>query len=573
MSRNRTSVRFTAIHANDGANAENSVPGGWTKEFSSAKASAAKEQTSLANLRCARAASKLRLYESVAKYCKLGLSLSPTSEEKTQLTRLSREAKEFLRKAEAIGLKEFKKSLVNSIFKQKIDIDFTMPLGPYIFSNLNLMQNSVLSGDIDFLELAVGFGSALDYKVKPGTPGQAGPGGLPMIAPEGVTVLALACAFLASMNMSSQAVMFFRAGKSMEEITECCILLVMLGADCSARYEFTMPENACALGGEGFILMSQGLGLTGKTAKELAVMSGQQKLVRAMEKVSTKEKALENVYCRCGSRLSWKECHAGQKFVSYCAETQDTSSQLLWRFSPFAKCLCFKSNKSYYKCCWNSTQEYFHNDHTAGLVIRSSLMQRELSDDVMELFNTYLKFRKLEIGDNEDALLFPARDDQGRPIEGQPKDRETSRREAVENIRRFGVEIDNSPYVTKSPLWDRNVVAGIVQNIDNYFVWFELHWKLPKSELLLRTREWNEALEAYCNQAGLHGQEREKVIELHKADPRAPCGNSACSNREHKVKGFKACSRCKSIAYCSKDCQRTHWKQAHKKKCFPSSLV
>jgi hypothetical protein len=34
---------------------------------------------------------------------------------------------------------------------------------------------------------------------------------------------------------------------------------------------------------------------------------------------------------------------------------------------------------------------------------------------------------------------------------------------------------------------------------------------------------------------------------------------------------LSACTRCRTVAYCSKDCQRTHWKSGHKQACAAST--
>jgi hypothetical protein len=114
------------------------------------------------------------------------------------------------------------------------------------------------------------------------------------------------------------------------------------------------------------------------------------------------------------------------------------------------------------------------------------------------------------------------------------------------------------------------VCASVIDRMDtgSFFMWNEHHWRLDKAVLLERTREWNEALEKYCNDKGLTGAERETVSKRHAANPCAPCANLACSKRETEPKGFKACSRCKSFAYCSRDCQKKDWKAQHKSFCL-----
>ena len=33
---------------------------------------------------------------------------------------------------------------------------------------------------------------------------------------------------------------------------------------------------------------------------------------------------------------------------------------------------------------------------------------------------------------------------------------------------------------------------------------------------------------------------------------------------------FKVCGQCRKIRYCSRKCQKLHWKQAHREECLPS---
>lgn len=44
------------------------------------------------------------------------------------------------------------------------------------------------------------------------------------------------------------------------------------------------------------------------------------------------------------------------------------------------------------------------------------------------------------------------------------------------------------------------------------------------------------------------------------------CSNS-CGQQSDSVDTFKVCSKCKSVRYCSKDCQVAHWKGGHKNEC------
>jgi MYND finger len=95
---------------------------------------------------------------------------------------------------------------------------------------------------------------------------------------------------------------------------------------------------------------------------------------------------------------------------------------------------------------------------------------------------------------------------------------------------------------------------------------FQSHWRLDNSELLTRVEEWNKALEEYCNDEGLVGEETERVMAKHSANPCAPCGRMGCDAFEKEVREFRRCSRCKSIAYCDRACQKLDWAE-HRKTC------
>lgn len=45
------------------------------------------------------------------------------------------------------------------------------------------------------------------------------------------------------------------------------------------------------------------------------------------------------------------------------------------------------------------------------------------------------------------------------------------------------------------------------------------------------------------------------------------CGNMFCSKAEEKEGEFKKCGQCQRVAYCSKECQKTHWRSGHKAVC------
>lgn len=547
-------------HCNNGENDENGVPGGWVKELSSAE-SAAKQPTPAKSLRAATAALKLRIFDKASKHAQTGLDLKPTREEKSALGKILRAAKKEIRAQIEEGLPLDKQDLLDKIFNQDVSLDnLGLHYPGMMWTNLNYVQAATMMGDVNHLQLAISLGAALDYEVSeklqsPGIP--------PEFAPTGATALVLCSAFLALASKlgAGPAVMFPGLKQNIEQLVECGVLLVMHGADCSKRFEFETPQSPLETRSSGYWIACTATGLRGKSARELADISGQEKLINAMKLMATTKSAVEHGFCRCGSRLPWKACHGGQKGFNYCLEEE----RLMWRYTPLARCPCLNTKKSYFKCCWKSSEEYFQDDHTGVLKKNLMFMVQPKEGNLMA---AYMKLRALECGGDENALLFPRRDENGCPIENTKQDADQHRSEVAEAIRTMGILGNDAPYVTKKAQWDPEVIAGVVENIDNFFVWIELHWKLPKSELLVRTKEWNDALDLYCDKAGLSGEKRKEVIAKHNADPLAPCGNPACSNREKKVKGFKACARCKSISYCSKDCQRVHWKSFHKRYCI-----
>jgi hypothetical protein len=46
------------------------------------------------------------------------------------------------------------------------------------------------------------------------------------------------------------------------------------------------------------------------------------------------------------------------------------------------------------------------------------------------------------------------------------------------------------------------------------------------------------------------------VVQKHTASPCAPCVNPLCNNLEVEPKDFLRCGQCKTVAYCSRECQK-----------------
>ncbi|TFK64485.1 hypothetical protein BDN72DRAFT_861320 [Pluteus cervinus] len=80
---------------------------------------------------------------------------------------------------------------------------------------------------------------------------------------------------------------------------------------------------------------------------------------------------------------------------------------------------------------------------------------------------------------------------------------------------------------------------------------------------LRRTRAW----EDFKTFARLTG-ERTLVMEFSRTKQKssAICNNLQCTKRDVR-NNFRKCAGCGNMLYCSKECQITHWKEAHKKSC------
>eukprot|EP01083_Nonionella_stella_P204341 745001_1 len=60
------------------------------------------------------------------------------------------------------------------------------------------------------------------------------------------------------------------------------------------------------------------------------------------------------------------------------------------------------------------------------------------------------------------------------------------------------------------------------------------------------------------------------LLDLHNWS-QVKCYSPNCGNVEGKGESFKTCGGCKSVWYCSRECQRHHWKHGHRKVCKSSA--
>ena len=291
------------------------------------------------------------------------------------------------------------------------------------------------------------------------------------------------------------------------KLIECDILLVKLGADFRRKFIFDPPSEACGPLLPGY----RPARIDGKTARQLAQMAQQPELIKAIDGMQSKEQRIASVYCRCGSRLLWKECHAGNT-VGESPVYAEKEDRLEWRYSPSARCPCRLTKKTHYKCCWKeSRRPYYLNDNNACILKQCDCMPEKCLKRLQDC-------QRLKIC-HETAI---AKDDHQ---------------------------------------------SHTIKHLEGELLpWTSLHWRFPKAELLVMVKRWNIALKKYCDEAEMTSSHRKSVIEDNRATPYAPCGNANCANIETKVKEFNKCSRCKMIAYCSSECQRKGWK-IHKESC------
>eukprot|EP00978_Attheya_sp_CCMP212_P023981 scaffold74636_cov67-Attheya_sp.AAC.4 len=430
------------------------------------------------------------------------------------------------------------------------------------FNNLNLLHFAAYQGDIRLLEKAIALGAAIDYPV--GEPkeecGREGEE-----APRGATALLLACTSLALYGAIPQERMrmIFREQPAVADRLRgnlvCAVQLVKLGANCSAVYRL----GNC--GGRIFAMM-HAFGIDNKNAYQLANIAKKLELTRTMQTFKSVEDMIRLVHCRCGSRLPWRECHASVALVpeSHYLYNDNTDEQggekvLCWGYSPLGDCLCGNNKdkyKSYVKCCWQGASRY-QDDSTGILFGHSSMKIDERNKWCVHAL------QKLMEGKGPNDPIFP-------PMIFPPLTKEKIFSGVRNMPMKEFIKMFDLDGISMLCGWDMEVYVSVTERIENWFEWNNLHWALPKSELIQQTKKWNQALLQYCDDQNLTGTEREEVIKIHTASALAPCANPACNKIELDAKSFAKCLRCKKVAYCSRACQGDHWKLTHKKKCCPA---
>ncbi|GFH53160.1 hypothetical protein CTEN210_09636 [Chaetoceros tenuissimus] len=516
--------------------------GGWVLEKKNASKALKEEMSHENTLRLARAYCKLRLWKKLEKLTSAeslkqlqAEQVQQKQEEKSpnvvkEITLLHQESQKNLAKRTCWGMMRFTN---NCLFEEDLDISI---VDHHLYNNLNLLHNAVINGDLIMMEHLIALGAAIDY------PTEEKPsyytGSASESCPHGSTALLIACSTLAMYGSMPRAQLrammqqMPQLAQTLEGNLECAIQLVKLGADCNVKLKIGNHT--------GFVVsMQKQFGLDNKSAYELAIASKKTELVKVMQTFQDINKRIELVHCRCGSRLPWKECHAAS--VKHCSTNDDDNGPqtVNWRFSPLAVCFCKNRGdnnvrKTYYKCCWQD-ESRFQDDSNGQLFLKDRAAERGESD--MPIMPGMTREKYCEFYRNLNDALWEQMLD--------------------------SIDPDKISIVRK---WDRAVWVDIMERIERYFVWNDLHWSLSKSELCARTDEWNAAVTQYCSDKELADDDKDNIIKMYTVSSCARCANPDCSNVECNVKEYAKCSRCEKVAYCSRDCQAKHWKK-HKLRC------
>ena len=456
------------------------------------------------------------------------------------------------------------KKLIHDVMNEGINVD-AVTFDDTTFSGLNCIQYAALRGDVQLMEQLIKMGAALDIEALPPPSHLTNHSGIVM-KPKECTALLLAVngaitarkmlAIIAKGGMGGMGGVFGggKGRETYEGCVECAIQLVRLGADTSVKFQF--PP-----GGENHMIYQTWnmWKLEGKSVRDVAALVGSDLFETTVQEFSTMEHQIEHVNCRCGSRLPWKQCHAGKNTDPYyIASEKDEKdvSKIKWRYSPLAPCQCNTTNarlglsetkKIHFKCCWDETahREYYQCDKTAEIRVNARQPATQMQREAMELMQEMMKGKTEDEISNTMNNVQDLLKDPEFVIAGRCKIVREGGALAMQTI----VAGDNP--CSKLASWDPEVYAGVMETMDPRlsFHWNDLHWSLPKAELLIRVDEWNEALDQYCDKVGLlTGTEREDVIKLHSATPFAPCGNVKCGKMETRVKQYSRCSKCFGVA-------------------------
>jgi hypothetical protein len=408
----------------------------------------------------------------------------------------------------------------------------TIFLGTAAYQNANAFQDAALTGDVRLMEAIVAMGAAIEYPFVAGNPGRIGQNDVShgaVVLPSDASTLVMACVVLAIADSTApnfvgpKLIAPSYKEETLDRIEECAMQLVRLGADPTRKLHVLRDEACCVI----FRIPD----IDGKSAFQIAAMSKRRALVALMwehMQMDLKARAAA-VHCRCGSRLPWMQCHStGAGQPPPCGlDMSSRPPRVRCRVSPLARCPCKIAGRTYYKCCWkdNATPMYLM-DETGAFISMSAEVGAK---NVMRRCLGY------------------------RSSAGNDGTYETFVRDHVRRLRETPAHFQElfatlGPKSTMASTWDPAVYAACLERLDEPFFWTDVHWDLDRSALVRQAAEWNQALHKYCDDAGLAGDERDRVFATHRANPCGPCGYGGCDAFEKKVRQFERCAKCKAIA-------------------------
>jgi MYND finger len=432
----------------------------------------------------------------------------------------------------------------------------TLFLDFHVYQNANILQVAALSGDVRLLEAVVALGAALDWPfvINSGRVGRDDISDSAVVLPSDASTLVMACVTLAIADSTAPCFDELTQAspkypeKTLDTIEECAMQLVRLGADPTRKLHVLRDEACCFL----YRIPE----LDGKSAFQIAAMSKRRALVALMwehMQMNLTERAAA-VHCRCGSRLPWKECHSTGAGQPPPCMGDTTAQRVRCRVSPLARCPCTFAEapgspalirgKPYYKCCWkdNASPTYLMDETGCYTSLAPGVAPKE--------------FMRRGLG---------YRSTGGDPdFDGYFRDHVRLLRESPAHFHELCAALGSKSKMLMT--WDPVVYAGCLERLDDPFFWTDVHWDLDRSVLVRQAAEWNKALQKYCDDRGLEGEEKHHIFETHRANPCGPCGFRGCDAFETKVRQFERCATCKAIAYCSRSCQRKDWAE-HRNVC------
>lgn len=135
----------------------------------------------------------------------------------------------------------------------------------------------------------------------------------------------------------------------------------------------------------------------------------------------------------------------------------------------------------------------------------------------------------------------------------------------------LGYKLQNVLVIDSLPV-PIHVSFKTIERPNQWSIEYKRDWKMDFPERYRSHAYWNNESIMYIGDVGTHGpdvyQERkEKLRQSTVGRPSAGYKDKVCAACGKKATGG-SCARCHQVSYCSKECQRAHWK-VHKPDCKP----